>query len=339
MKRIVKTALAFVSASASAAIAQPIEPAAVVHIWTPDREIVRTFGQTGPDGTSTSPDHRFYLASTTKTLLAVSLLQAQEQDLLLLDDPAIEWLDDDIARITSLSDDVTVRHLLEMRSGVHEYITDRYFDDWRNQRPATRTVRGSLTYVPRRQPAFEAGTEYQYINTNYLLAQLVLENAANTSMAHWFTENIFAPAGMKNSFVFGSQGGPSDIVTGWDDLDEDGTPEPVSELYSGHGFGDGAVGAPARDLVAFYKALFVDRMLLGDGALKELVADPQDDGYGLGIVITGQPGGPVYSHAGAFAGFVADAALNTANNAVVVALIADGEGDTNELINEVLNDL
>lgn len=307
------------------------EAAAIVHIWTPQSDEVRTFGSSDISGTATTDQDKFVLASVSKTFLSVSILQADAQGLLDLDDWASDWLDADTMRITNLAQDTTVRHLLSMRSGVRDYITNRFMVDWLDKKPATRTVRGALTYTPFQRPHFAPGTEFDYANTNYLLAQLVLEAASGMSMADWFTKHIFEPAGMTNTFVFGAGGGPADIVTGWEDINGDGIADPIRDVYAGHGFGDGGAASNAADLVTFYKALFIDRILLDEAALRSLTDDPEDDGYGLGMAIIDET---TLGHDGAFTGFSALAMYEASESKISVVLAADGDADLDPLLEE-----
>ena len=122
---------------------------------------------------------------------------------------------------------------------------------------------------------------------------------------------------MRSAFVFGGRALPQDFPTGH----EDGH---VRDYYLGQGFGDGGVISSAADLSAFYQALFVERTLLSERLLDEMLEDPLGEGYGMGIVV----GGGIYGHTGGDLGFSSEVVYDEAQNVIAIALVAEGNGDT-----------
>jgi CubicO group peptidase (beta-lactamase class C family) len=60
---------------------------------------------------------------------------------------------------------------------------------------------------------FPIGQKYEYNNTNYMLMALVIERVANKPFGVVMRDEIFAPAGMKNTFVHSGPGSiPKDNV-------------------------------------------------------------------------------------------------------------------------------
>ena len=65
-------------------------------------------------------------------------------------------------------------------------------------------------------------------------------------------KQVFGPAAMTDSFVFGSRRLPAGFAQ---------APAHVRAYYMGAGFGDGGVIATASDVARFYRALFLDQTL------------------------------------------------------------------------------
>lgn len=307
------------------------EPAVSVHIWSADGETIVTRGTIDEGQRATLPSDRFVIGSVAKTFLSVALLQAQEQRLVSLDDPISLWIGASILERFGDTDGLTVRHLLAMRSGLPEYLTDDFVDDWLDGHQDTKTPQRALRYAMGPM-LFAPGSAYQYTNTNYLLAQLVLERATGLAMGKWFQRFIFDPAGMARTAVLGHGVGPNDIVMGREDMDGDGKQDPVSGYYTGQGFGDGGVASTAGDLVKFYQALFINKSLLTQASMEQLLT--AQDGYGLGIVME-EDDPALIGHSGADVGFVADAFIDIDTNEISVILIADGEASTDAILDDI----
>lgn len=307
------------------------DEASVLFVQQGDDSYVATAGKLRPGGRNAQPDDRFVLASVGKIFTAVAILQLAEVGKLGIDDPVSTWIDPDIAGPLALSG-VTLRHLLTMTSGIEDYYTDDYLDEVLEE-PAAQTPENALRYAegPR---LFAPGTQFDYSNTNYLLPQLVLEQASGQSMADYMQRNIFDGLGMEKTYVFGTRAHPDDFVAGYEDLGTgpesgpDFGPEDVSFYYLGEGFGDGGVISTAKEVAGFYHALFVRREVLNDQSLEMMLRDPLGEGYGMGVEAVDVPAlGMVYGHSGADLGFSADVRLAVKSGDIAVALFASGDAD------------
>jgi hypothetical protein len=116
------------------------------------------------------------MGSITKTYVAVALLRAQARGLVDLDRPVTAYLED-----VPGAPGVTVRQLLQMRSGIPDHVDGDAWVEAVTAAPARSwRLREVLSLVPddiRRPGSFE------YSNTNYLLAGLVLERATGPTGA------------------------------------------------------------------------------------------------------------------------------------------------------------
>lgn len=119
----------------------------------------------GREGNPLTPDTPLLTASTGKTVTAAQVLRLVEEEKLGLDDPAADHLPSDIAFADT--NDATIREVLGMRSGIPE--PPNYIANVDNGY----TVAELLNHT--RQPSFSAGSEFEYVNMNYILLGSIVE--------------------------------------------------------------------------------------------------------------------------------------------------------------------
>lgn len=270
------------------------------------------------DGGRTDAETPFAIASVGKAMTSVALLRLVARGELALDDPAADHLPAEAVRGLGGLGGVTVRHLLAMTSGLPDYLDDAYLDDALDDPGAVQRPLVALSYAYGEDRLFAPGRDFDYSNTNYVLAGLILERVTGLSYARAMEREVLGPAGMGRSFVFGAAPLPPDFPNGHEDGDH------VRSYYRHSGFGDGGVIASAADVARFYRALFVERSLLPPALLAEMTRDPLGVGYGLGVELDG----PVVGHSGGDLGFASDVRLDRRDGAVAVILVADAEADT-----------
>jgi len=283
--------------------------------------------QVATTGTATKNDTPFAIASIGKTMTAVAVLRIVGQGAIDLDGPVTRWVDGDIADGLGGLSGVTVRHLLNMTSGLPDYLSDAYIEAAlgnpdRFQNPLT-----ALSYAYDEPPVFGVGEGFDYSNTNYVLLGLILEQATGKSYAETLKSEVFAPANMTNSFVFGSTRLPANFPSGH----EDGAH--YRDYYEHQGFGDGGVIATAPDLAKFYEALFITGDLLPDALLDELLVDPIGEGYGMGIEV--EDG--LVGHSGGDLGFSSDVRMDTDDGRIAIIFHANADADTSWTFDKLLN--
>lgn len=140
-----------------------------------------TFGGSKPVGTSAL----WQIGSNTKAFTSVLLLQLEAEGKLSIDDSLGKWLPE-----YPQWADVTIRRLLDMTSGIETYdhipafLTD-YAADPRTEFSAERLV-GYVVDAP-------ATSGYSYSNTNYVLAELLIEEVTGKSYAHELRNRLIEP--------------------------------------------------------------------------------------------------------------------------------------------------
>jgi D-alanyl-D-alanine carboxypeptidase len=121
----------------------------------------------------------FRIASITKTVVAV--LRLVEDGRLEIDGAAVLHLPDAVRSLVRAgypaADGITIRHLLQRTSGVHDFGTDdAHFGAQVVADPHKRwTALDQLDVAFRHSPYCEPGAEFHYSDTGYVLLGMVLE--------------------------------------------------------------------------------------------------------------------------------------------------------------------
>jgi CubicO group peptidase (beta-lactamase class C family) len=130
------------------------------------------------------------LGSVTKPYTAARVVQLVEQGVLGLDDPMHKWADPVLKKWNGttalklfgdpLIHNVTIRHLLSMRSGIQEY-NDTRLEDETVQHPKHDIGPFELLAQVNKTLVFAPGTHGQYSSMNYVFIGLVLASVTNAS--------------------------------------------------------------------------------------------------------------------------------------------------------------
>jgi|GEM_PF-4662918 len=275
-------------------------------------------------------NNRFLIASLSKTYLATAALVLQDEGRLSIDDPAARWLSGDIVALFGELNGITLGHLLAMTSGLPDYLDDGFYEDAlvlsAQGKSGAEILDMALRSAAREPRSFPAGADFEYSNTNYLVAQLVLEAAAHQTLDEIYRTRIFSPAGLTSTGLLGYSAGLQDLVSGYE---ADGAAlADVSRYHAIPGMGDGGLVATAGDVLAFYDALFVRRTLLSEKGLAQMLQDPLGASYGLGIEVERLDDGDLLvGHSGGDMGFSGDVRhrLGRAETAVYLSAFGDDE--------------
>lgn len=139
------------------------------------------------------PDTRFNMASGGKMFTALAIAQLVGAGKLAMNDPVVRHVPE--LGAAGLGSGVTLEQLLTHTSGLGEFWDEVYERDWH----AIRTLRDFLPHVLRVGTDFAPGERFEYSNTNYILAGLVLESVTGRSYDQVLRERIFEPTGMRHT--------------------------------------------------------------------------------------------------------------------------------------------
>lgn len=280
-----------------------------------------TAGVGGTDGRAVEEDSGFRIGSLTKSFVAVMVLQA-------IDEQGI-GLDTEVADLIAIdgidgidADGITIRQLLGHRTGLAEH-TDGELAPAVLADPRREWTAGDvMALIEGQPPEFDPGQRFQYSNTNYVVAGLLLESVTGSSIAENLRTRLVEPLSLNGTYFPPAEGRRP--ITGFSPSLPGGSSEasPYTALETAAGAAGGLVST-ATDVATFIRAL-------GDGALlppdlfKAMVADLDGpDGAGLGVFAADPPSATGISNAGAIPGFVSYMHYDPAADDLLVMLLND----------------
>src|SRR6185312_7811630 len=113
---------------------------------------------------------RYSIGSISKQFTATAVLLLAERHKLSLDDKIAKWLPD-----LTRANEVTLRQVLSMTSGYQDYWPQDYVMPPMLQPTTARRIVDEWAKKPL---DFEPGTKWQYSNTNYVIAGMIVEKVA-----------------------------------------------------------------------------------------------------------------------------------------------------------------
>lgn len=152
------------------------------------------FGRADDSGRPMTVRTPVLLASTSKSLTAIAVMQQVEAGRLRLDEPVqtyLPWFTLDDSRSAS----ITVRHLLHQASGMAS--RDTAFEASLEQGPEAleESVRALADAPLARNP----GETFHYANANYNILGLLVQTVAGQPFGQYLGDNVFRPLDMANS--------------------------------------------------------------------------------------------------------------------------------------------
>jgi CubicO group peptidase (beta-lactamase class C family) len=159
---------------------------------------------------------------------------------------------------------VTVRHLLEMASGIGDFFGER-FDATPKDR--FRTNADFLPMFAADPLAFEPGSRWRYSNGGYIVLGAIVEKLTGQSYYDYVRERIFVPAGMTGTDSFEADVPVPNLAEGYTRLwgkGEQVMPGPRRKnIYTRPARGSAAGGgySTAEDLLRFSNAVLADKLL------------------------------------------------------------------------------
>jgi D-alanyl-D-alanine carboxypeptidase len=244
-------------------------------------------------------DLRYAVGSISKQFTAACILLLQEAGKLSVDDPVAKYFPE-----LTRAGDVKIRHLLSHTSGYEDYAPQDYtIPAWTRPTTADTIVHEWAT----RPLDFEPGTQYQYSNTNFNIAGLIVEKVSGEPFWAFLSRRILKPLGMTRTI---------DLDAEHDKLEPIGYMRnalgplrPAIMEASGWYFADGEMAMPVGDLLTWDISL-INRSLLAPASYAAMETDQrltngQTARYGLGVAVAVRDGHRTVSHGGEVGGFVA----------------------------------
>ncbi|WP_433265016.1 serine hydrolase [Actinosynnema sp. CS-041913] len=246
-------------------------------------------------------DGRFRVGSVTKTFVSTVVLQLVGEGKVGLDDPVGEYL----PGLLPDGDKITVRMILQHTSGLYNYtaalpLDPAGFEGIRYKHWEPREMVAISTAKPL---DFPPGTSWNYSNTNYIVAGMLIEQVTGRPYEAAIGQRILRPLGLRDTSVPGDRVPvPGPHAHGYYRVD--GKVVDVTKINPSVAWAAGEMISTAADLDRFIDAL-LDGRLLAPAQQAELTRTlPFTGGYGLGFEEVELPCGvKVYGHGGSIPGY------------------------------------
>ena len=250
--------------------------------------------------TPATPAMRYSIGSISKQFTAAAILMLQEQGKLSLDDKVGKYIPD-----LTRANEVTIRQLLSHTSGYQDFWPQDYVMKTMLEAATAQKIMDTWAKKPL---DFEPGTKWQYSNTNYVIAGVIVEKVAGMPFFQFLQQKVFTPLGMTSVIDIDQARLTESDPTGYMRYAL-GPPRVGPKEGKGWLFAAGQLAMTAQDL-AKWDISIIERKLLKSGSYlalgtEVLLKDGVGTNYGLGVNVTSQGGRRALSHGGEVSGFTA----------------------------------
>ena len=292
-------------------------PGVQARLVTPNgRAVVATAGVADlRTGRRVPPNGRARIASTGKAFIATVVLQLVGEERMGLDDPVEKWLPGVIRGNGNDGRAITVRHLLQHTSGLHDDVPDFVTAaDYYEHRYDVYTPGQLLARTLRHTPDFAPGTAWRYSNVGYIVAEMVIDKVTGRPWHEEVRRRVVDRAGMRDTTWPGNLPTlPDPHARGYHEFDAGELIDVTEQVIVD---GGAAFISTTADVNRFFRALLGGRLLrpaqlaemtrtmpLGP-EFEELLPGAR---YGLGLFERPLPcGGTYWSHPGGGSGYTSD---------------------------------
>jgi D-alanyl-D-alanine carboxypeptidase len=250
-------------------------------------------------GVPVTPQHLWQTGSQTKAFTAATILQLEAEGTLAIGQTVGHWLPQYQAW-----KNVTIRRLLNMTSGIPDYaIASAMLADYAKNPKRSFTIAELIAYVyPGNPHAPSPTTGWNYSNTNYLLAELIIERATGHSYASEIERRFLrSNLGLNDTFFAATQYPRSvmdRMVSGYF-VSHDPEGAPLAPLLGSDTRDDtvswlrasGGIISTPEDLTRWVRALYTGPMLAPRQRAELLAPVSQKTGKPIRATSPSDPGG------------------------------------------------
>ena len=257
---------------------------------------------------------RYGIGSISKQFTAAAILLLAQEGKLSLDDPVSKY----VPGLTR-GDEVTIRELLSHTSGYQDFWPQDYLMPPMRQSVTPRAIADRWG----KQPLdFAPGTRWQYSNTNYTLAGMVVEKAGGMPFFRFVQTRILDPLKLTSARDFDASPRAADAI-GYIRYAL-GPLHPAPDAGAGWMWAAGELAMTASDL-AKWDSTMIGQTLLRPASYREmqrevLLKNGAGTGYGLGVDVGMSNGHFLVEHDGEVSGFTAENLVFPEDSVAVVVL-------------------
>lgn len=228
---------------------------------------------------------RYKIGSVSKQFMAMAILLLVQDGRLSLDDPVGKFIPD-----LTRGQAITIRQLLTHTSGYQDYYPLDYVAPFMTHPVTPEEI---ITRWARKPLDFEPGTQWQYSNTNFVIAGRILEKVSGESLMEFFRARIFRPLGMETPIDLDRESLTESEPRGYTRFGR-GPVRPVLPEAPGWLFGAGELAMTASDL-ALWDIGLMQNKLLRPALMQQMITPVRlkngaPTNYALGIGISNADG-------------------------------------------------
>ena len=300
-----------------------------------------------------SPEHVMFSGSIGKTYAVAVLMQLVEEGKIDLDGrfirffPETDWL----KRLPNM-EEISVRQLLEHRSGLPRYIDEAgVWDSLYHNPDKVWSYEERLAFIFDKEPVHEVGKGWAYSDSNYLLIGMLIERITDSPYYSEVNSRILEPQNLQNTYP-GLSREIKNLPMGYSELPPFfEMPEKVVENgkyafnpqveWTGGGF-----ASTTGDLARWAKAYYNAKCFSAESLTQIITINPdgrniaEGSSYGMGSFVYDTKYGTMWGHSGFMPGFES-IFVYLPENSIAVALqincdYASRKKSLNQLLEELL---
>lgn len=263
------------------------------------------------------PDTVYEIGSVTKQFTAAAVMMFAEKGKLSVKDKISKYFPDYI-----YGDDVTVENLLNMTSGIPDYLNAQlYLCETGEADPKAKfTTEKLLSIIGGLDLEFEPGTQFSYSNTNFYLLGNIVEQLSGMKYEDFIQKKIFGPLSMTSASCKLTDA----TAKGYLKSGEEGLR--VDSSYFGPA---GEITASAEDVFK-WQCAFISGKVVNQATVEKILHN-SGIGYGYGWFLSDD----YYYHTGNTEAFYAIDLIGRNDDIKVVALSNIDDNSTSELGQEI----
>ncbi|WP_249998056.1 serine hydrolase domain-containing protein [Actinoplanes sp. M2I2] len=285
-------------------------------------------------------DGRFRIGSNTKTFVAVVVLQLVGEGRLSLDDTVERRLPGVVSGNGNDGRRITVRQLLQHTSGLFNYTNDLAAlgsaESYQAHRFDHYEPADLVAIAMKHEPGFAPGARWEYSNTNYILAGMIIERVTGHSWSSEVRSRILRPLGLNDtSYPQDRSTLPRPHARSYQQFVPGGPLLDVTEFNPTAAGAAGGMVSTTADLTRFWRAVQRGELLRPAQAAqmhRTVLADGMQDivpgiRYGLGIFQVPNDCGGFWGHPGDVVGTSTFNGVSRAGDRAVVLYRTTGLAD------------
>ncbi len=258
---------------------------------------------------------RYSIGSISKQFTAAAILLLQEEGKLSLEDKVSKY----VPGLTR-GDEVTIRQILSHTSGYQDYWPQDYVPPFMETEVNAQKI---LDLWARKPLDFDPGTKWQYSNTNYVIAGLIVEKASGMPMFSFISQRIFKPLNMTSAEDINQGKLPPADPIGYFRYAL-GPLRPAPKEGKGWLFAAAELAMTAEDLQKWNISI-INQSLLKPASYKEMetevrLKDGSGTNYALGLQVGNAGGHHILRHSGEVSGFTSSSLILPDDKIAIVAL-------------------